>query len=163
MISPGESNPFAVLALVAAPAVLTNAMSVLALGSGNRVARVQDRFRETLRDFESAPPGSPMQAMRRRQLDRLQARAQLLLNSMKSFFLALGAFAATTLLAVVGAAFQAMERPLATQLCAVLALAVGVFGVANLLRGCILLVRDSRLAVENLEEQAAFLREPDRP
>ncbi len=39
------SNPFAVLTAVVAPAILTNASSVLALGTSNRLARVVDRTR----------------------------------------------------------------------------------------------------------------------
>lgn len=158
-----DPNPFAVLAVVGAPAVLTNAMSVLALGSGNRVARVQDRFRETLKEFEAAPPGSPVRETRRRQLARLEKRARLMLVAMRSFFMALGGFATTTVLAVVGAGLQAIEKSTATQVCALVALAVGLFAVANLLVGCVLLVRDSRLAVESLEERAAELPPPDRP
>ncbi len=38
-------NPFAALTIVVAPAVLTNASSVLCLGTGNRIARVVDRTR----------------------------------------------------------------------------------------------------------------------
>src|SRR2546422_7930461 len=38
-------NPLAVLTLIAAPAVFTNASSVLVLGTGNRLARVVDRAR----------------------------------------------------------------------------------------------------------------------
>ena len=39
------SNPFGVLTSVVAPAILTNACSVLALGTSNRLARVVDRTR----------------------------------------------------------------------------------------------------------------------
>lgn len=38
-------NPFAAPTIVVAPAVLTNAASVLCLGTGNRIARVVDRTR----------------------------------------------------------------------------------------------------------------------
>src|SRR5271157_4475553 len=43
--TPLASNPFAVLTAVVAPAILTNASSVLALGTSNRLARVVDRTR----------------------------------------------------------------------------------------------------------------------
>ena len=38
--APMSDNPFAALTAVVAPAILTNASSILALGTGNRVARV---------------------------------------------------------------------------------------------------------------------------
>jgi hypothetical protein len=37
------ADPFSILTIVVAPAVLTNASSVLALGTNNRLARVADR------------------------------------------------------------------------------------------------------------------------
>jgi hypothetical protein len=37
------ADPFSILTVVIAPAVLTNASSVLALGTNNRLARVADR------------------------------------------------------------------------------------------------------------------------
>jgi hypothetical protein len=37
------ADPFSILTVVVAPAVLTNASSVLALGTNNRLARVADR------------------------------------------------------------------------------------------------------------------------
>jgi len=44
-------NPFAVLTAVVAPAILTNACSVLALGTSNRLARVVDRTRVVAREL----------------------------------------------------------------------------------------------------------------
>jgi len=37
------TDPFSILTVVVAPAVLTNASSVLALGTNNRLTRVADR------------------------------------------------------------------------------------------------------------------------
>src|SRR5229473_6503272 len=54
MASPITENPFAVLTLIAAPAVFTNASSVLSLGTGNRLARVVDRTRALVKDLHGA-------------------------------------------------------------------------------------------------------------
>ena len=54
MITPVADSPFAVLTLIAAPAVFTNASSVLALGTGNRLARVVDRTRALVKDLHGA-------------------------------------------------------------------------------------------------------------
>ena len=54
MASPVGDNPFAVLTLIAAPAVFTNASSVLALGTGNRLARVVDRTRQLTNQLRDA-------------------------------------------------------------------------------------------------------------
>jgi hypothetical protein len=153
-----EHNPFAVLTLVVAPAILTNAMSILALGCGNRVGRVLDRFRELLRELKVLTPGTSLHRLRLGQVDRLQLRARYLITAMKAFFTALGAFAATTIVAIFGAAFSALGLTGAARIAATAALAVGVFGVGNLILGCVVLVRDSRLAITTLAEDAELLR-----
>ena len=53
----GGGNPFAVLTAVVAPAILTNACSVLALGTSNRLARVVDRTRVVARELAAIEPG----------------------------------------------------------------------------------------------------------
>src|SRR5271165_3376471 len=45
------NNPFAVLTAIVAPAILTNASSVLALGTSNRLGRVVDRTRVVANDI----------------------------------------------------------------------------------------------------------------
>ncbi|HWF02554.1 MAG TPA: hypothetical protein VHA06_02655, partial [Candidatus Angelobacter sp.] len=54
MISPVSDSPFAVLTLIAAPAVFTNASSLLSLGTGNRLGRVVDRTRAVVKDLHGA-------------------------------------------------------------------------------------------------------------
>jgi hypothetical protein len=129
-------------------------MSLLALACGNRVGRVIDRFRQILREMKDLPAASPLSRLRKLQLGRLQHRAEYLINAMKAFFIALGAFAATTIIAIVGAALSGLGATVPARVTAAVALAVGVFGVGNLLFGCVLLVRDTRLAIASLAEDA---------
>src|SRR5882672_7907964 len=63
------SNPFAVLSFIVAPAVLTNASSVLILSTSNRLARAVDRTRALSRELEaSQAPDSEADAQRLREL-----------------------------------------------------------------------------------------------
>ena len=48
------ANPFAVLTLISAPAVLTNASCVLLFGTGNRYGRAIDRVHELSEMIERA-------------------------------------------------------------------------------------------------------------
>src|SRR5258708_21689008 len=78
MSIPLPDNPFAVLTLIAAPAVFTNASSVLALGTGNRLARVVDRTRELGRELRTAAhEDKEVEQMWHHQLDRLDRRGGL--------------------------------------------------------------------------------------
>src|SRR4029077_16856456 len=95
-------NPFAVLTAVVAPAILTNACSVLALGTSNRLARIVDRTRVVIASVSSLAEASEDYAARIRELDRLEFRGRQLLKALRLFYAALGAFAASALIAVVG-------------------------------------------------------------
>jgi hypothetical protein len=148
-----QNNPFSAMTFIVAPAILTNAMSVLALGSGNRLARAVDRFRETQKEIERA--GGTVDPARARRLERLRNRARCLLGAMQAFFRALGSFAGTTLVAVLGTALSGLGYARLSSAAALLGLAVGTFGLLNLLWGCVLVVRDTRLAVAGLDEEAA--------
>ena len=96
------NNPFGVLTSVVAPAILTNACSVLALGTSNRLARVVDRTRVVAAELAGFEPGTSNYEESFSQLDRLQVRAQLLLRALRVFYASIGLFAAAALVSVVG-------------------------------------------------------------
>ncbi|OLB85364.1 MAG: hypothetical protein AUI17_05955 [Acidobacteriales bacterium 13_2_20CM_2_55_5] len=91
------NNPFGVLTSVVAPAILTNACSVLALGTSNRLARVVDRTRVVAAELAGFEPGTSNYKDSFMQLDRLQVRAQLLLRALRLFYASIGLFAAAAL------------------------------------------------------------------
>ena len=73
-------NPFAVLTAIVAPAILTNASSVLALGTSNRLARVVDRTRIVASQLATFEPGMPDHQLWSEQLAPLHVRSQLLVR-----------------------------------------------------------------------------------
>ena len=73
-----DPNPFAALSLIVAPAILTNASSVLSMSTSNRLARAVDRARELSRQLEAAegsggPAGSEDAREFERRLNELTA------------------------------------------------------------------------------------------
>jgi hypothetical protein len=154
-----ESNPLAVLTFIAAPAILTNASSVLALGTSNRFARNVDRARQIINTMRSVnEPGSEMIQMMRGQLARTEQRATLLIRSLSSFYFSLGCFAAGSLLSLVGAIVAASEYHMLLRAMLGTALVVGVLGLTGLIIGCVLLVRETRLALQSLREDTRYFR-----
>lgn len=147
-------NPFAVLTAVVAPAILTNASSVLCLGTGNRIARVVDRTRAIAAEAAAFEPGSSEYQVRLSQLERLQVRAQLLLRALRVFYASLGSFAAAALISIVGSLMVYYDQRIGFQIGAALGLAVGAFGVTGLVSGCVLMVRETRLALQSTTEEA---------
>ena len=156
-----SQNPFAVLTAVVAPAVLTNACSVLSLGTANRIARVVDQTRALAATRATLP------AERRRayadDMQTLEIRGTMLLRALRIFYAALGAFAASALVAIVGAALAAYELEAAFRVAAVIGFAAGSAAVLALVVGCTLMVRETRLAIRMLTNEIALDREPDLP
>lgn len=153
-MSPINENPFAVLTAVVAPAVLTNACSVLCLATGNRIARVVDRTRSVVAEMPKLQLGGPEYASRVRQLERLQRRGQYLFKALRLLYSALAAFAASALISVIGAALAYYGYQFEFRAVAVLALVIGIFAVTALVAGCAHTVRETRLAIHNLTEEA---------
>jgi hypothetical protein len=151
------SNPFAVLSAVVAPAVLTNASSVLCLGTGNRIARVVDRTRLVATEMAGLQIGSKAYQARADQLPRLQVRAQLLFKALRTLYASLGLFAATALITVIGSALELFGWQLGFHVAALIALGCGTAAVIGLTYGCALMVHETRLAVHNLAEEEAEL------
>src|SRR5438445_431950 len=83
-----------------APAILTNACSVLGLGTANRLARVVDRTRVITAQIASLEPGTPGYQGYISQLERQKERAKLLLGALRVFYASLGSFAAAALISV---------------------------------------------------------------
>jgi hypothetical protein len=155
-----NANPFGVLTAVVAPAILTNASSVLALGTSNRLGRVVDRTRVVAAELARLEPGSADYRAWTAQLERLQVRAQLLLKALRVFYASLGLFASAALVSVAGSIAAYYELKLSFELAAALAVITGASAVVGLASGCFLMVHETRLAVRGLGEEAALRMKP---
>ena len=158
-MDPFSANPFTVLTLIAAPAVLTNASSVLALGTSNRFARAVDRARALSANLEvKRSHDSTLDRLRVLQLDRTEKRAIMLLHALTCFYVALGSFAASALVSLLGSVFASRPIHFLFVGSEVMAIAAGFIGVGGLVFGCTILVSETRLAIMNLSDEAAYVR-----
>ena len=153
-------GPFTALTLIAAPAVLTNASSVLALGTSNRFARAVDRQRQLSQLLHNETPSTDPELgeLRIRQLHRAERRAQLLLHALTNFYAALGSFAAASLISLLGA-LLGQYHPRLSSVASIAALVVGLVGVGGVVHGCLLLIRETRITLHSLREEARFTRQ----
>ena len=156
-------NPFATLTIVVAPAILTNATSVLCLGTGNRIARVVDRTRTLRAELGRLAPESHLRESYTQQLGWMRMRAHLLLRAMRFFYASIGSFAASALISICGALLATSAGETTFYAIAALGLLSGTVGVAGLVLGSMLMVRETRLAVRFLEEEAALLASEPPP
>ena len=154
-----DVNPFAALSLIVAPAILTNACSILILSTSNRFARTVDRSRELARELEAANDFTSETGRRRlRELGMAEERSLLLLRAMRGAYVGLSGFAAAALLSLVGAVLVPVGETHLVQLVESLAILAGIVAVAALIHASVLLVRETRLTVVVLRERAEGLR-----
>jgi hypothetical protein len=151
-----SENPFAVLTAIVAPAILTNASSVLALGTSNRLARVVDRTRVVDAELAGFEPGSSGYETWVAQLAPLQVRAQMLVKALRLFYAGLGLFATSALVSVCGSIAAYYGQRLLFQAAAGLAVLTGASAVLGLAFGCVLMVRETQLAVRSLAKEASI-------
>jgi len=155
-VTPLSSNPFAVLTLIAAPAVFTNAASVLALGTANRLARGVDRARFLGERLGIQGISADEKEMRASQLRGMEVRTGLLLRAMQWFYTAVGAFAAASLVSLLGAGLAYTDHRHAVEFTIAAGLIAGAIGFCGLVVGGAMLVRETRMAVTALREEAEF-------
>jgi hypothetical protein len=148
-----------VLSLIAAPAILTNACSLLAMSTSNRLARAVDRARELSKQLEGTDDLSTPEAGRRlAELTVTEQRTFLLLAALRSIYLALGSFAFSTLISLVGAVIAPLGTSVLVRTLEAIAVIGGIVAVGALVHGSIVLVRETRLVVQVLHERTQRVR-----
>jgi len=150
----GASNPFVVFTFIAAPAVMTNAAAVMSLTTANRLARAVDRGRALLAELtKSDGQASDKRHFQVREIGVAHRRAELLIRALGAFQLAFGAFAAASLVALLGACLALVAPKIVVTLTLFLVVAVMLLAIGALTHGAGLLVHESRLAYTILHEQ----------
>ena len=96
--------------------------------------------------------------MWRRQIERLEKRAALLVRAMSFFYTAVGSFAAASVVSLLGASLAGSRYNLPFDVVAGMGFVIGVVGFVCLSVGCTLLVRETRLALLNLSEEAGLAK-----
>ena len=160
--TPLAESPFAILTAIVAPAVLTNACSVLALGTSNRVARVVDRTRAVTAELGNTGEDRELRTQLGHQLSILRVRARLLVSALRLAYLALGGFAFSALISVVGGALSFFGFAPGYRTAAIIGLIIGVVSVGALSTACAYMVRETTMAIDNLEEEAQLYSEVRR-
>jgi uncharacterized protein DUF2721 len=158
MTTPLSENPFAILTFIAAPAVFTNASSVLALGTSNRLARVVDRTRQIAREIHSADKGDISAKMWVNHLGRMEKRGALLVRAMSFFYGAVGCFAGASLVSIMGAVLASSNYRLPFEVITGIGLLAGSTGFVGLVVGCVLLVNETRIALSIIMEEAELAK-----
>jgi hypothetical protein len=152
-----QLNPLSVLTFIVAPAILTNAASVMTMGISNRFARAVDRVRLLTTLVESQGEVDPEEReLRRKQLEVAERRTILLVRSLSAFYLAVGSFAASALVSLFAAIFMVGGWELPRNIALGVALSTGVVGVGGLVVGSAILVVESRATLRILKYEVNY-------
>jgi len=153
-------SPFAILSFLAAPAILTNACTVLALGTSNRLARAADRARLLSNQLLGGerPNGdlSPAAALQLKDFHHAIIRAKSLIRALRCFYFAAGSFGIGTCVSLVGATCSYFDITPIVVAAMLLAVGAALAGVSAVVGGAAILVAETRvgLRVLNDEEEA---------
>jgi hypothetical protein len=147
-------TPLELLTVIAAPALITNASSVLVLSTSNRFARAVDRSRALAAQLAPTDLSPPV----RMELIELhlvaRRRTLLLVRAMTCFYLAVGSFASGTFTGLIGAAFEHFGYTRIASIFTGVALSLVTVGTLAIATGAVMLVAESRLALRGLALEA---------
>jgi Protein of unknown function (DUF2721) len=135
------------------PAVLISACGTLVFSTSTRLARIVDRVRALSRDMESLFRGEVVdfpderRAEIERQLGFYVTRSRLVQRSLTAFYVSLGFFVAATI--AIGLTAFVPEASFVPSL-------LGIAGTAELFYGCVLLIREMRLAQRAVDSEMEF-------
>jgi hypothetical protein len=154
-----SQSPFAIVTFIVAPAMLTNASSVLAMSTINRMLRTRERMSELYAQSEAKDGPAENREYLLRQVNRVERQGLLLLKALRSIYVALGSFAAATLVTLIAAVLEQAHlaswyRPLTIS-----GLLAGSVGVGTLIVGAMLLFHATRLSLASISEEAEAIRE----
>lgn len=151
-------SPLAVLTLIAAPAVLTNATSTLASSTLSRMFRIRDRMNELFAQSEAGDLSEAEAAFLLEQVNRVERQAVVLLRALHSIYIALGAFAAATLIMLLGEGLAPWWGEFWSRALAGCGIVLSLVGVGGLVFGSIKLSRATGMSLDNLRTEAELVR-----
>ena len=143
-----------VLSAMITPAVLISASGTLVLSTSGRLARVVDRARAlsgTLEEIFNGPEDALLAARGthiEQQLDLQTRRGRLIQRALTSFYVALCVFVGTTISIAISAFAPAVAWA---------PTGLGIVGMLTMFYGCVLLVRETRLALVSVDTEMAFV------
>ena len=149
-------NPFSVLSWIIAPALLTNACTLLILSTANRLARAVDRAQELSSKLEHGADRASPEAIRHLgELTAHERRSLILLAALRSYYVACGSFAKATLISIFGSVIASLGAPDLVRVLEVCGAVAGLVAVGALIYGSVVVMRETSIVVRVLQQRAA--------
>jgi Protein of unknown function (DUF2721) len=158
-----NQTPFSALTFVAAPALLTNASSVLVLSTINRMLRTWERMHELFTKSQAGEIPEDEVPHLIEEVNRVERQAALLLRALRFIYIALASFAAATLVTLLGAGVGQYHGGIWLRLLVGLGVLLGLIGVSGIVFGCIHLFQSTQLSLINIRYEASLIRQRQVP
>jgi hypothetical protein len=155
--TPITQSPFGALSFVAAPALLTNATSLLVMSTINRMLHTRDSMRQLLTSVENKAHSPEEKSRLLQQINRIEEQGAHLLKALHLIYISLAAFACATLVTLLGTglSYFGVFWP---HVFAGLGVALGFVGVGGLSIGCANLFYATRISLTNIHDEALAAR-----
>jgi hypothetical protein len=145
--APLTQNPFAVITIIAAPAILTNAASILTLSTSTRLMRCLDRINHITERLDRGHLSPEMKATYLKHIDLSHRQSEQFLNALRASYATLACFAIASLGALIGAATTTLFDEPVIETIGILSIFVGGLGVIGLLLASVNLIKASRITM----------------
>jgi hypothetical protein len=122
----------------------------------NRMLRTRDRMHELFRESGDAARLRDEKFIE--QVNRVERQAILLLGALHWIYVALSAFAAASLVTLLGGLFGQLGHEMLIRIIIGTGLFLGFVGVAGLVGGCVNLFHATQLSLVNIREEAEIIR-----
>lgn len=153
-------NPFTIITVIGAPAILTNASSILGLNTTNRLTRCLDRIgylEEKLKNDTQLT--NELYDSYFLQMELSQKQARQFLRSLKSTYMSLGAFVLACFSALVGGTAFFFGLSSGVHITAMISLLAGATAVLGLSHASLELFLASRITVKILNANMKSLED----
>jgi len=144
-------NPLEFLTFIAAPALLTNATSLLILSTSNRFARAVDRARQLAREAHDDPDVVAATW-------RAQRRALMLVRALTAYYIGVGVFSGGAFAMLVGGGIASITRTRIAPIIIEVGLALAMLGTLSIAVGAISLVAETWHAYVGLAIEERIIR-----
>jgi hypothetical protein len=153
-----SQTPLELLTAIAAPALITNASSVLVLSTSNRFARAVDRSRTIASIIAKSMAAGDERTLQIYEYKIAKQRTRTLVRALTSFYLAVASFAFGSFAGLIGTGLETLKYEGVGPSFTAVALGAVTIGTLAIATGAALLVHETRLALHGLSIEAGSIK-----
>lgn len=150
-------NPFAMITIIGAPAILTNASSILGLSTGTRLMKCLDNISQIEKKIKECQ-NDDIKPIYQQQNQMAYSQSRNFLRALRASYTSLGAFAFSCFLTLVGSAMVLFVGINYIEPLVVLSLIVGAIGVMGLVWASVELFIASKITVNLMRKNIEILK-----